>query len=304
MDAGRLRIQREGRSMMLRLLICLVAWLLPLSLLAQPIVVRDDRGAEYRFSAPPQRIITMLPSLTESLWALGGASRLVGVDRYSNWPAGLARLPRLGGLEDAQIEAIAALKPDLVLASSSSRAMDRVEALGFPVLRLKSESYADVRRTLDLLARLLGTPAEGERLWARIEQELARAAQRIPDKVRGQRVYFDIGGGSYAAGAGSFIGETLMRLGLDNIVPPQLGPFPKLNPEYVLRAQPDLIMGARREQQAIAQRPGWTALAAVRNKRMCGFDSMQYDMLVRPGPRMGEGAGVLADCLVALEHRP
>jgi iron complex transport system substrate-binding protein len=71
----------------------------------------------------------------------------------------------------------------------------------------------------------------------------------------------------------------------------------------VVRAQPDLIMGVQREQQSIAQRPGWSALAAVRNKRMCGFDNPQYDMLVRPGPRMGEGAGLLADCLVALERK-
>lgn len=278
---------------------------LPLPLRAQPagspIVVRDDRGTEYRFTSPPQRIITMLPSLTESLWALGGGPRLVGIDSFSNWPAELNKLPRLGGLEDARIEAIAALKPDVVLASSSSRAMDRVEALGIRVLRLKSESYADVRRTLNLLAQLLGTPAEGERLWTRLEQELETANRRIPDKLRGQKVYFEIGGGPYAAGTSSFIGETLGRLGLANIVPAKLGPFPKLNPEFVVRAQPDLIMGVQREQLGIAGRPGWATMAAVRDKRMCGFDSAQYDMLVRPGPRLGEGAALLADCLEKLK---
>jgi iron complex transport system substrate-binding protein len=85
-----------------------------------------------------------------------------------------------------------------------------------------------------------------------------------------------------------------------NVVPPELGPFPKLNPEYVVRARPDIIMGVQREQQAVADRPGWNSLAAVRDKRMCGFESLQYDMLVRPGPRMGEAAGLLADCLVRL----
>jgi iron complex transport system substrate-binding protein len=75
---------------------------------APPITVRDDRGTEHRFASPPQRIVTMLPSLTESVWALGGGPRLVGVDRFSNWPADLAALPRLGGLDDAQIESIVA----------------------------------------------------------------------------------------------------------------------------------------------------------------------------------------------------
>mgnify|MGYP000956355485 CR=1 FL=1 len=93
---------------------------------AHPIVIHDDRGIEHRFDAPPQRIVTMLPSLTETAWVLGVGSRLIGVDRFSNWPDEIAGLPHLGGLEDAHIEAIAALAPDVVLASTSSRAMERL----------------------------------------------------------------------------------------------------------------------------------------------------------------------------------
>lgn len=289
-------LQRLGR-------LALGAGLLPLALhgaMAQPVVVRDDRGTEHRLPAPPRRIVTMLPSLTETAWVLGVGTRLVGVDRYSNWPADIKRLPHLGGLDDAQIEAIAALKPDLVLASTSSRAMERLEALGFTVVRLKSESHTDVRRTLDLVARLLGTPDEGARVWARLAREIDAAAQRVPAALRGQRVYFEIGGGPYAAGTTSFIGETLARLGMANIVSADLGPFPKLNPEYVVRARPDLIMGVQREQDALVQRPGWNSLAAVRDRRLCGFETPQYEMLIRPGPRMGEAAGLLADCLVRL----
>lgn len=288
----------------LRLLRWLLVWLYltlaPLWVAAQPIQIRDDRGTEHRLSAPPQRIVTMLPSLTETAWALGAGSRLVGVDRYSNWPAEIAKLPHLGGLDDAQIEAIAALKPDLILASTSSRAMERLEALGFSVVRLKSESHADVRRTLDLIARLLGNPDEGSRVWARLAREIDAEASRVPASLRGQRVYFEIGGGPYAAGTTSFIGETLARLGMGNIVPPDLGPFPKLNPEYVVRAKPDLIMGVQREQAALVARPGWYALSAVRERRLCGFETPQYEMLIRPGPRMGEAARLLADCLARL----
>lgn len=270
------------------------------SALAQAIVVRDDRGTEHRLAAPPQRIVSMLPSLTETAWVLGIGSRLVGVDRYSNWPADIAGLPHLGGLDDAQIEAIAALKPDLILASTSSRAMERLEVLGFTVVRLKSDSHADMRRSLDLVARLLGTPDEGRRVWARLMREIDAAAARVPPALRGQRVYFEIGGGPYAAGAMSFVGETLTRLGMANIVPPDLGPFPKLNPEYVVRAKPDIVMGEQRDLAALTQRPGWDALVAVRDQRLCGFESAPYEMLVRPSPRMGEAAGLLADCLIRL----
>lgn len=280
--------------------LALAATLVALPAAGEPLVLRDDRGQEHRFTEPPRRIVSLLPSLTEGVWALGGGARLVGVDRYSNWPAELAKLPRLGGMEDAQIEAIAALKPDVVLGSSTARSLDRLEALGLRVVRLKPETHADVRRTLELLARMLGTPAEAQRVWARVEQEMEAAARRVPASVRGQRVYFEVGGGPYAAGASSFIGQTLGRLGMSNIVPSTMGPFPKLNPEFVVRAQPDLILGPKREQAGMADRPGWNALAAVRNDRRCGFETAQYDMLVRPGPRLGEAAGVLADCLARL----
>lgn len=269
---------------------------------APPITVRDDRGTEHRFASPPQRIVTLLPSLTESVWALGGGPRLVGVDRFSNWPADLAALPRLGGLDDAQIESIATLKPDVVLASTSARSIDRLEALGFKVMRLKSETHADVRRTLVLLATLLGTPAEGERVWQRIQRDIAAAAARVPSAQRGQRVYFEIGGGPYAAGRSSFIGETLSLLGMDNIVPADLGPFPKLNPEFVVRALPQVVMGVQREQAAMAARPGWQSIPAIAQNQRCGFETPRYEMLIRPGPRMGEAAGVLADCLAGLSH--
>jgi iron complex transport system substrate-binding protein len=275
-------------------------WLL--FLVAQPalaagIQVTDDRGVTHRFAAPPQRIVSMLPSLTESVCALGGCARLVGVDRYSNWPASVDKLPRLGGLDDALIEGIAALRPEVVLASTSAQSLDRLDALGLKVLRLKSDSHADTRRTLGLLAELLGSPERAAQVWAAIERDLAAAAARVPPALRGAKVYFEIGGGPYAAGRSSFIGETMARLGLVNIVPAELGPFPKLNPEFVLRARPDVVMGVQHEAAAMAQRPGWAQLPALQQGRRCDLPTAQYEMMGRPGPRLGEAAGLLADCL-------
>ena len=97
----------------------------------------------------------------------------------------------------------------------------------------------------------------------------------------------------------SFVGETLARLGLRNVVPAALGPFPRLNPEFVVRAAPDWIVATERAIAAMPARPGWGALAALRTGRTCGFAPDRYDMLVRPGPRMGEAAELLADCLAA-----
>ncbi len=263
-------------------------------------VLHDDRGQRLEFAAPPRRIVSLLPSLTESVCALGGCGRLVGTDRFSNWPASVLALPKLGGLDDAQVERIVALKPDVVLASASARVTGRLESLGVSVVVLESRNRAEVRHSLDVLALMLGTPAEAGRLWSAIERATRDAAARVPPALRGGRVYVEVDTSPYAAGASSFIGETLTELGLANAVPAELGPFPKLNPEYVVRTRPDLIMAAGASLLEMGRRPGWSSLAALQNGRTCGFPPDRYELLIRPGPRMGEAAGVLADCLVAI----
>lgn len=269
---------------------------------AAPVVLRDDVGAEHRLAAPPQRIVTLLPSLTESVCALGGCARLVGVDRYSNWPDRIKHLPRLGGLEDAQVERIVALKPDVVLAAKSARVTERLQSLGLRVVLVESQTHADVKRSLALIAQLLGTPDAGERAWSGIEAEFNRAAAKVPLAARGRKVYFEVASDPYAAGAASFIGETLIKLGLGNVVPPELGPFPRLNPEYVVRAQPDIVMAAQKALDGMGDRPGWLAMQALKAspKQACGFETARYELLIRPGPRMGEAAMALADCVAGL----
>ncbi len=282
------------------MLACLAA--LSLAAAAQG-TVHDDRGATLIFATPPQRIVSLLPSFTESVCALGACERLVGTDRFSNWPASVAGLPKLGGLEDAQIERIVALKPDLVLASSSARVVDRLEALGVRVLVLESRNHADVRRTLAVLAQVLALPGADASVWSRIEAELDEAARRVPVGLRGKSVYFEIDATPYAAGAGSFIGETLERLGLRNALPAALGPFPRLNPEYVVRLQPDIVVAVARELAVMSQRPGWSSLHALRDGRTCPLRGDRYELAVRPGPRMGQAASALADCFAAIPAR-
>lgn len=259
--------------------------------------IRDDRGVTVRLSAPAQRIVTLLPSLTETVCALGACDRLLATDRYSDWPASAQALPKVGGMEDANIERIVALKPDLVLAAVSTRAVDRLASLGLQVATLEPKNQADTARVIHAVAMLLGREAQGDALWADTQRRTAAAAARVPAAWRGKRVYFEVDSAPYAAGAGSFIGETMQRLGLGNIVPADLGPFPKLNPEFVVRAQPDLVIASERELRDMAQRPGWSALHALQAHQVCAFSGAAYEMLVRPGPRLGEAAERIADCL-------
>jgi iron complex transport system substrate-binding protein len=281
-------------------------WLIgmfPVFALAQSkeIQVTDDRGIVVKFAQSPQRMVSLLPSLTESVCELGQCHRLVGVDRYSNWPSTVTKLPQVGGGLDPNIEAVVALKPDVVLMATSSRASDRLEALGLKVVALEPKSHADVQRVLGKVGQVLDIPEEtgAKRVWRFIDAGVSAAAQSLPAKAKGVRVYFEVNRAPFAAGETSFIGETLTRLGAKNIIPAALGPFPKINPEFVVRANPDVIMVGLRNSADLALRPGWVSMRALREKRLCVFSLEDSDVLVRPGPRMAEAARIMAQCLQA-----
>lgn len=266
---------------------------------ARALQLVDDRGVTVTFTQSPQRIVSLLPSLTESVCAMDQCQRLVGIDRYSNHPASVRSLPVMGGGLDPNIEGIVALKPDVVLLATSSRASQRLESLGIKVVALEPKSHADVRRVLGKIGVLLDIPdAQGvDRLWRIIDTSISAAAQSLSPRARSARVYFEVSRGPYAAGESSFIGETLTRLGVRNVIPASLGPFPRLNPEYVVRANPDVIMVGNRSMQAMASYPGWGSIKAVREQRICVFGVGESDVVVRPGPRMAEAARLMAKCL-------
>lgn len=265
---------------------------------AHAVVLRDDRQIEVTIAKPPQRIVSLLPSLTETVCALGQCEKLVGVDRYSNWPESIAKLPRMGGGIDPNIESVVAAKPDLVLMATSARGAERFTSLGLTVLALEPRSHADVQRVMRIVAQALHVPVvESDRVWRHIDAAVNAAAQSIPAQAKGQRVYFEVSRAPYGASESSFIGETLQRLGARNILPASLGPFPKINPEFVVRAEPDLIMVGDSNFADMTTRPGWQNMRAMRTQRVCHFKSEESDVLVRAGPRMAEAARLMAKCL-------
>lgn len=281
-----------------RLCMGLLGLVMTLAAQAAGTEVTDERGVTTRWVSPPQRIVSLLPSLTETVCELGACARLVGVDRYSNWPASVRSLPQLGGGIDPNVEAVLALRPDAVLIAHSSRAVDQLLALGLKVVVLEPKNSADVQRVLRQVGQLLGVDeAQTQGVWRQIDAAVSAAAQSLPVRVKNTRVYFEVNSAPYGAGETSFIGETLARLGARNILPASMGPFPRLNPEFVVRSNPDLIMVGDQNFGGMSQRPGWAGIRALRENRLCVFSAAESDVLVRPGPRMADAARLMADCL-------
>ena len=267
---------------------------------ASAVTVIDDRQVVVTFTQAPKRIVTLLPSLAETVCVLGACDRLVGTDKHANWPASVKALPKLGGLDDTQLEALVRLKPDVVLLAKSARIVQRLEALGIRVLALEPQTHADVHRVLHTVAAVLQLPnaqEQADAVWQNIQMQVNQAKSRIPAQAINTTVYLEASTGGYAAGEASFIGEIMRQMGLNNIVPTGMGTFPKLNPEFVVRANPQLIVLAQPMVTQLSQRPGWSGIAAIKNKRVCAFPSAQADILVRPGPRLGEAAQLISDCL-------
>lgn len=267
-----------------------------LAVFAAPVSVADDRGVIVVFDKPPQRIVSLLPSLTESVCALGKCSALVGVDRFSNWPQSIRDLPKLGGMGDINIERIVQLKPDVVLLEKASPVIARLNGLGIKTFALDVKSMGDEERALQKLDLVLGTLESG-RVWNQIQKEIMRANKQLSTNGGNIRVYFEVNPAPFAAGSTSFIGEILTQLDLVNIIPKSLGPFPKINPEFVVQAKPDIILLTESTAADIQKRPGWNSIPAVSKNRICVFTGNQNDALVRPGPRMGEAALIISDCI-------
>jgi iron complex transport system substrate-binding protein len=256
-----------------------------------PVHLPDDRGVAVTVRAEPQRIVALLPSHTETLFALGLGARVVGVDDSSDWPTEASRLPKLGSLYDARLEALLSLKPDLVLLSESSGAAGPLEKSGLTVWAGSARMFDDIFRVIATIGQLTGRGPEATRLSQRLGDEIAT----VENSVRGQarvRVYYELDATPYTVGPRSFIGAMLAKAGGEDIVPADLGDFPKISPEAVIAGNPSIILGASLDE--IRARPGWDRIAAVRGGRVYKLPTAEAQLIARPGPRIAEGLRALA----------
>jgi iron complex transport system substrate-binding protein len=282
------------------ILIAVAAGVLPCASAASAaILLQDDLQRSVSIPRPAQRVITLLPSLTEIVCALGACDRLVATDRFSNWPDSVGALPKAGDLDDASIELIVSLRPDLVLINSAQRISTRLGELGITTFALNPQSYADEVRAVTLIGTLLGASAQAAQLNASTEKRIRELASAALRRRHGAspRVYFEIDRTPYAAGPQSYIGELLLRLGTRNIVDSGLGTFPRLNSEYIVRHDPDILFVSAADVAGLSLRPGWDALHAVRERHICTFAPQVEATIMRPGPRIADGMQAMSDCI-------
>lgn len=261
-----------------------------------PRTLTDALGRDVILKAAPQRIVTKLPSVTETVCALNACGRLVGVDDFSDYPEQVRRLPRLGGLFNPNPEAIVALRPDLVIVSVHGRLYETLERAGVQTFAIRTESYEDIFHSTRLLGRVMGLESQAERLVARIQQQVYLVASRAARAPQRPTVYFEIDPTPFTVGPDSFIGVLISKARGQNIIPRELGLFPQISRELVVQRNPEVIVLTHPGATDLRMRPGWGGLRAVQTNRICSFVGESANLLSRPGPRVAQGLQLLVDC--------
>ncbi|MGZ3407470.1 MAG: ABC transporter substrate-binding protein [Polyangia bacterium] len=256
-------------------------------------------GACHR--APPpgpreaHRIVSLAPSSTEILFALGAGDRLVGVDQYSDWPPAAARLPRVGSDLSPSVERILALKPDVVFVATSANSRElplELERLGVRVVISQIDTLDDLWRDIAESGKAIGKPAAAttlvDQLRARIAAAHARVAALPPTKAL-VVVWADP---LTVVGGHSFVDEVIRAAGGANIAADSAQPYPQYSVERMLARAPEVIVvGSHKGGPTLEPLLAHASLPAVKNGRVHSVDG---DLLFRPGPRLAEGVELLA----------
>ncbi len=262
------------------------------------LTLKDGLGRQVALPGPAKKIVSLAPSNTELLFAVGAGVDVIGRDEFSDYPSSAKDLPSVGGsMGNYNLEEIARLQPNLVLASSlnTPEQVQSIEALGLKVYYLANPTTFDGLYANILTAgQLTGHTAQAETLVASLKQRV-QAVEAEAAKTTGQpKVFYELDATDpakpWTAGPGSFIDSMIKMAGGANVADSLKSDYAQISQEKLIAANPDVILlgdGAYGVTPAqVAARPGWGSIAAVKNNRVLTFDD---NLVSRPGPRLVDG---------------
>ena len=271
-----------------------------------PIVLTDGLGRQVRLAAAARRVVSLAPSNTEILFAIGSGSQVVGRDELSDYPDSVASIQSVGGsMGNFSTEAIVALKPDLVLAAeiNTPELVKTLEGLGLTVYYLSNPTTLDgMYANLEAVAKLTGHVDETSTLVQSLKARVAAVDTKLAAISEKPAVFYELDATDaskpYTAGPGTFIDLLIQRAGGTNVASTLKDQYPQVSLEELVVLNPDIIIlsdsAYGETPEKVATRPGWGALAAVKNGRVYPFD---YHLLSIPGPRLVDGLEQLAKLL-------
>ena len=258
---------------------------------AFPVSITDFQNRSVAISKRPERIVSIGPSNTEFLFALGAGDRVVGTDDFSDEPAAAKTKDHVGGVK-VSLEKVVSLKPDLIIAVKfSDGTIEALSQLNAAVLVIDPQNAADVARSATLIGQAIG--ADGAKLAREIQAQLD-AVKAKTDAAPKLKVFHELDASDpakvYTVGPTSFIDDLIKIAGGANVFASAKTAYPAVSGEEIIRSDPDVIVLGDAlygtSVESITSRPGWSGLSAVKNKRVYAGLSV----FSRPGPRLGQAA--------------
>lgn len=256
---------------------------------ATPVVAEDDTGRMVRLQAPARRIVSLAPHITENIFAAGAGEFLVGVSAYSNFPPQAQRLPIVSGFNSINIEAVLALRPDLVIAWTSGNprdAVERIESLGLPIFRSEPRRLSDIATNIEAIGVLVGSAEPASKAARTVRERLAQLTQQYAHR-RPMRAFYQVWDAPLMTVNGEhIIGDALRLCGASNVFASLPLAAPVVSIEAVIAAAPDVIVLSSetgREKDWIRAWQRFDALPAVQHGR---FVSASAEAMGRHTPRL------------------
>jgi len=264
--------------------------------------VKDDRGVEVEFNAVPKTIVSLQPSNTEILFALGVGDKIVGATEFDTYPEEAQKIERVSTSTTFNSERILALKPDVVIAYTTGideenlNALKGLEDAGIKVFAIQSaKSFDDVYGDIEQVATVMGIKDKGEKLNEDIKTKIADVQAKVKDLKEPKNIYLEISPKPdiYTAGSDTFQQEILNAANVNNVFA-DLKSWAKVSEEDIIAKNPDVILTTvdmKNTTKEILSRDGWNSITAIQNKAVYYIDT---DISNRPGPRIGEAVELIA----------
>jgi iron complex transport system substrate-binding protein len=273
---------------------------------SSPQKVVDSLGRSVVIPQTPHRIVSLAPSVTEILFAVGAGPQVVGDTKFCNYPSEAKALPKIGGYtaKTISVEAVVDLTPDLVIAGTASQkpVVESLEKLNIPVLVLAPDSFEAVYAGIHQIGAVTGHAQEAEAVVAQMRKRVDAVTAKVATVPADRRpsVFWEVFDEPLTtAGPHTFIGQMIQLARATNIFADAREDYPQVSTELVVERDPAVILGPSTQSgkltaDLLAHRPGWANMVAVRDRRVYLLDS---DMISRAGPRLADALEALAKAL-------
>ena len=248
-------------------------------------------------AAARMRIVSLAPSVTETLFALGAGPDVVGVSQYCDYPAQVRDLPRVGSFLTPNLEAIIALRPTLVVGlelSSDVRQIRALNSMGYPVLLVSDDSLQQIETGIETVGARINRQPQAHRLVAEIQTQIAAVRNRLAN-VKPERALMLVGHQPMVAvGAGTYLDELMRIARADNIAAAAGEQWPHLSMEYIIAMRPEVVLDGSMGSDPSSPSGFWErypAIPAVRDHRVLGY---AQDPILHAGPRVGQSLEIIA----------